>query len=64
MPYNPEQLERQAVVLKRLLRARIQSPSSPAKAALDQLIKGCEMAFNRGVLLAQENLHLRATIDE
>ena len=44
--------ERQAAILKDLLRVCIQSPSSPTKAALGQLIKGCKMAFNRGALLA------------
>jgi hypothetical protein len=50
--------------MKKLLRAHSQSPSSPAKAALDQLIKGHEMALNGGLLLAQENQCLRTTIEE
>ena len=59
MPHNFKQLEK----LKGLLKAHVQSPSS-TKAALDQLIKGCEMAFNGGALLTQENQYLRITIEE
>ena len=46
------------------MRAHKQSPSSPTKAALDQLIKGHEMALSSGLLLAQENRCLRTTIEE
>jgi hypothetical protein len=62
-PYNLKQLEMQATMRKQLLRNHSQS-SSPTKAALNQLVKGCEMAFSGGVLLAQENQNLRTTIDE
>jgi hypothetical protein len=58
MPHNFKQLEK----LKGLLN-HPQSPSS-SKATLDQLIKGCEMAFNGGALLAQENQHLQTIIEE
>jgi hypothetical protein len=57
MPHNLKQLEKQVPMLKWLLRAHMWNPS-PTKAALDQLIKGCKMAFNKGALLAQENLPL------
>ena len=60
-PYNPKQLEKQASTIKKLLRGRTCSPSPPTKAALDQLVKGCEMAMNSAILLAKENQDLRAT---
>ena len=59
-PQNLRQLGKQASTIKKLLRQRTQSPSSPTKTALGQLIKGCEMAMNSGVLLAKENQDLQA----
>ena len=59
--YNPKQLEKQASTIKKLLRERTCSPSTPTKSALGQLIKGCEIAVNSAALLAKENLDLRAT---
>lgn len=47
-------------MLKKLLREHIYSPPTPSKAALDQLIKGCEMAINNTILLAKENHDLYA----
>jgi hypothetical protein len=60
MPYNLKQLKKQESMLKKLLREHIYSPPTPTKAALDQIIKGCEMAMNNAVLLAKENHNLRA----
>jgi hypothetical protein len=59
-PYNLMQLKKQESTLKKLLRERTYSPPTPSKAALDQLIKGCEMAMNNAILLAKENRDLRA----
>jgi hypothetical protein len=59
-PYNLTQLKKQESTLKKLLRERTNSPPTPTKAALDQLIKGCEMAMNNAILLAKENCDLRA----
>jgi hypothetical protein len=59
-PYNLKQLKKQESTLKKLLRERTHSPPTPTKAALDQLIKGCEMAMNNAILLAKENQDLRA----
>jgi hypothetical protein len=59
-PYNLMQLKKQESTLKKLLRERTYSPPTPSKAALDQLIKGCEMAMNNAILLAKENCDLRA----
>jgi hypothetical protein len=59
-PHNLKQLKKQESTLKKLLRERTYSPPTPSKAALDQLIKGCEMAMNNAILLAKENQDLRA----
>jgi exonuclease V gamma subunit len=60
MLYNLKQLKKQESTLKKLLRECIYSPPTPTKAALDQLIKGCEMAMNNAILLAKENRDLCA----
>ena len=56
--YNLKQLQKQTSTVKKLLRQCLESLSSPTKAALGQLIKGCEMAMNSGVFLAKENQDL------
>lgn len=58
--YNLKQLGKQASTIKKLLRHHTNSPPTPSKSALNQLIKGCEMAMNSAVLLAKENedLHI------
>jgi hypothetical protein len=58
-PHNIRQLGKQASSIKKLLKRGSQSPSSPSKRALDQLIKGCEIALHSAVLLAKENHDLR-----
>jgi len=37
----------------------MQSPSSPINAALDQLIKGCQLAINNTAILAKKNCDLQ-----
>jgi hypothetical protein len=59
-PYNIKQLRRQASSIKALIKYRSQSPPTPTKTAIDQLIKGCYMAIHSAVLLAEENRGLRA----
>ena len=59
-PYNSKQLDKQASTIKQLLKQRTNSPPTPSKIALDQLIKGCGMAINNAVLLSKENQDLRA----
>jgi len=59
-PHNLRQLEKQASTIKKLLRQRTQSPPSPTKSALNQLVKGCEMAMNSAIILTKENRDLRA----
>ena len=59
-PQNPAQLDKQASSIKALLRRRSQSPVSPTKRALDQIIKGCEVAMHNNAFLAEQCKLLRA----
>ena len=59
-PHNIKELELQIWALKHLLRHHSQSPPSPANQALNQLVKGCQIAMHNAVLLAQENKELQA----
>ncbi|KAF5201710.1 Pogo transposable element [Thalictrum thalictroides] len=59
-PHNLTQLQRQAEVIKGLILARPQSPQSPTSIALDQLVKGCQIAMQSAALLVQENIQLHA----
>ncbi|KKA17135.1 Transposase [Rasamsonia emersonii CBS 393.64] len=59
-PHNIVELQHQAATIKALLKRRTQSPPSPTNAALNQLIKGCQLAMNSAVILAKENHDLRA----
>jgi hypothetical protein len=43
-----------------MLSRRSQSPSSPSKRALDELIKGCELAIYNAVFTLKELNDLRA----
>jgi len=56
-PYNVNQLTTHA---ERLLQRRPQNAGSPASQAINQLIKGCQMAMHSAVLLADENRQLRS----
>ena len=59
-PQNPAQLDKQASSVKALLRQRPQSPVSPTNRALDQIIKGCEVAMHNNAFLAEQCKLLRA----
>lgn len=59
-PHTIVDLERQAALLKDLLKRRTQSPPTPTDRAVNQLLKGCQMAMHSAVLLASENAQLRA----
>ena len=59
-PHNTAELELQTKAIKDYLQRRTKSPPSPTEAALNQLVKGCEMAMNSAILLAEENRQLRA----
>ena len=58
-PQNIAQLELQAQTIKGYLSRRTQSPPSPTDHALNQLVKGCQMAMHSAILLADENRQLR-----
>jgi len=59
-PHNIAELELQTRAIKDYLKRRTKSPPSPTELALDQLVKGCNMAMNSATLLAEENRQLRA----
>ncbi|KAL1986329.1 hypothetical protein VTN96DRAFT_6561 [Rasamsonia emersonii] len=59
-PHNIIELQHQAATIKALLNQRMQSPPSPINVALNQLIKGCQLAMNSAVILAKENHDLQA----
>jgi hypothetical protein len=46
-------------MLKDLLKRRSNSPPSPSKEILDQMIKGFQLALHSGALLAEDNANLR-----
>jgi hypothetical protein len=52
-PYDTAQLALQANVIKQT------ALPTPTNRALDQLVKGCQLAMNSAVLLAEENRQLR-----
>jgi hypothetical protein len=54
-PHNIIELEYQTKLIKQYLKQRTQSPPSPTEQALNQLVKGCQMAMHNAVLLAREN---------
>ncbi|KJZ69918.1 hypothetical protein HIM_10703 [Hirsutella minnesotensis 3608] len=56
-PYNVNQLTTHA---ERLLQRRPQNTDSPVSQAINQLIKGCQMAMHSAALLADENRQLRS----
>jgi hypothetical protein len=58
-PRTVIQLQKQASMLKDLLKRRSNSPPSPSKTMLDQIIKGHSIALHNTALLAQENANLR-----
>ncbi|CBF88708.1 hypothetical protein AN0826.2 [Aspergillus nidulans FGSC A4] len=59
-PANVDELLKQASLLRDFLKQRSKSPPSPSHNALNQLIKGCQIAMQKGILLEQENRALRA----
>jgi hypothetical protein len=61
-PQTVRQVYRKASSVKELLKDGSRSPSTPSKHALDQFIKGCEVAIYNAGLLAHENEDLRSYI--
>ncbi|KAJ5261124.1 hypothetical protein N7478_009036 [Penicillium angulare] len=58
-PRTVIQLQKQASMMKDLLKQRSNSPPSPSKTMLDQIIKGHYISLHNTALLAQENANLR-----
>jgi hypothetical protein len=58
-PKTVVQLQKQASMLKELLKQRSNSPPTPSKIMLDQIIKGHYISLHNTALLAQENANLR-----
>jgi hypothetical protein len=58
-PHNITELQNQTVLLKQYLKRRTQSPPSPTEVALNQLVKGCQVAMHSALFLAHENEKLR-----
>lgn len=56
-PYNVRQL---TTHVEELLQRRPQNRGSPVSLAINQLIKGCQMAMHSAALLADENTQLRS----
>src|SRR5450432_3216673 len=56
-PHNTTELKLQLGLIRDSLKRRILS--SPTESALNQLVKGCELAMNSAVLLAEENRQLQ-----
>jgi hypothetical protein len=59
-PHNLTQLEQQVALIKGLIQRRSKSPPTPTEQALNQLIKGCQVAMQGAVLMAKENERLQA----
>jgi hypothetical protein len=59
-PKTVVQLQKQASLLKEMLKQRSKSPPSPLKTIVDQIIKGHSIALHNTALLVQENANLRA----
>jgi hypothetical protein len=59
-PHPVRQLHKKASSVKKMLARRSYSPSSPSKRALDELIKGCELAIYNTAFTLKELNDLRA----
>ena len=59
-PHNTTQLELQSKAIKDYIKHCTKSLLSPTNLALNQLVKGCQMAMNSAILLAEENRQLQA----
>jgi hypothetical protein len=57
-PRTVDQLQKQACLVRDLLKRQSQSPSS---RAISQLVKGCQLAMQSATILAEENTKLRAS---
>ena len=57
--HNITELGHQTEALRTLLKHYINSPSSPTDQALNQLVKGCQLAIHSTVILINKNQELR-----
>jgi hypothetical protein len=57
---NIIRLQKQSNTIKAILKQQTHSPPTPTKQALDQLVRGCQLAMHSAVILARENQELRA----
>jgi hypothetical protein len=54
-PRDILELQKQTKHIKRCLQQHSQSPPTPTERALDQLVKGCEIAVHNAMILAGQN---------
>ena len=59
-PKNARELEKQAKLIKNLWQQCTHSPPSPISEAVDQVVKGCQIAINNTVLLEHKIKQLYA----
>jgi len=59
-PHNIQELEFQAKAIGDYIQRRTAGSSSPTDRAIQQLVKGCQLAMHSAVLLTDENKKLRA----
>ncbi len=58
-PHNTLELQRQTELIKQYRKRRTYIPPSPTERALNQLVRGCELAMNSAAMLASDNAQLR-----
>jgi hypothetical protein len=58
--YNTAQLELQSKAIKDYIKYCTKSLPSPTELVLNQLVKGCKIAINNTILLAEKNRQLQA----
>ena len=54
-PHNIHELQHQTELIKSYIKRHTHTPPSPTEQALNQLVKGCELAMHSAVILASEN---------
>ena len=60
-PSNKREVQKKARSLKRQLEENAYSPFAPSNSTLLQLLKACETAMDKGLLMAHENEQLQAS---
>lgn len=58
-PKTAKDLQKQATFIQQLWRQRTRSPPSPITRAVNQVVKGCQIAMGNALLLEQEVKQLR-----